>query len=896
MKKGISLTLALLMAFSFAACKEEPQAPEHTHTYATDWTQGAGSHWHAASCDHTTEKSDEAYHTDADKDGDCDVCGYVDTEHTHKYEAAWTTDATDHWHAASCDHTALIVDKAAHTANVLGECSVCGYQVSATDVSTAEKAIAVALYQKSLVKFGELMEGEMFSDVDVDYGAYSTEKYVEATYTFGDGAYYEEKSENESVDYATVDDFDENYAKEIKTDYFLNGEEAYGVQTEYNVIWEDYNKKDEVVAASLENLNGYNVVGGDYGLDENAYGMEALAAATYEKKTKDLTAAEIEAAVEPYGLAVDFEYGYEFEVFNGVTVKKVQVVFSLNEESYFLDAIAVAAYTYDDAKESDTDEDWDFAIDDNDTPEEPSDDTYTMNPELGQPDKMNVMYAYQYANHKFAPDVAYAESFKIVDDLGEEVTSLEVDAKSGTVNLYLSDVAPWTANLGIDTVTISVDKENGLGAYIPYGRTDVINLSPNEVGEYVVTVSTANVTKTINVSVTMPETTSFDVYTIGTAIETDWRGNETELYPALVDANTIEAYVGDEVGFFTVANGDVENSTWLDNGFTYEVTSGEAENVTVNVDGTSLDGVYYYMSNYGSYGAFGESDGDMNNAVFAAAGTYVITLTSTANTELSDTLTVNVQAKPTTAEIKTVLAAIGTKYAVVEDGEDVVTVTVTPDTQATADEIKGTITLVSVEDVEGTPTTVTDVYNYSVSNYEFTLTLATDDTKEVFYSYYGTQYDYSFYFNNSYEVCFGYYDDWSGAWTKVDLLTEDEYNWLLEKAEVLADLMGVTYTDANGNTLMITSRYNPMTGGSVTYGAYTNTTEATDATFGVEISKNGDNTYTIAVSDIQEGYADNGLASEFESVTEIVVAADLSTYTVTIGGDSVVFNAPAAQS
>ncbi len=107
---------------------EEPQ--EHEHTYAPGWTS---DHWHAATCEHTSEKGSFAAHTDADKDGKCDVCGYVieeQQEHEHTYAAGWTSDETGHWHAATCEHTDEKGSFAAHTdADKDGKCDVCGYVI-----------------------------------------------------------------------------------------------------------------------------------------------------------------------------------------------------------------------------------------------------------------------------------------------------------------------------------------------------------------------------------------------------------------------------------------------------------------------------------------------------------------------------------------------------------------------------------------------------------------------------------------------------------------------------------------------------------------------------------------------------------------------------------------------
>ena len=96
----------------------------HIHKFATDWTKDETNHWHAATCEHTTEVSGKAKHSFGDwtvtkeateeaegsKERSCSVCGYKATEaieklaHTHKFATAWTKDETNHWHAATCEH------------------------------------------------------------------------------------------------------------------------------------------------------------------------------------------------------------------------------------------------------------------------------------------------------------------------------------------------------------------------------------------------------------------------------------------------------------------------------------------------------------------------------------------------------------------------------------------------------------------------------------------------------------------------------------------------------------------------------------------------------------------------------------------------------------------------
>ncbi len=100
--------------FGVASCGEKPSSSEsetktttktetpsiHTHTFASGWSKNETEHWHAATCEHTTLKDGVAPHVyDDDKDATCNVCGYTRTiVHVHEFETAWTTNETEHWH------------------------------------------------------------------------------------------------------------------------------------------------------------------------------------------------------------------------------------------------------------------------------------------------------------------------------------------------------------------------------------------------------------------------------------------------------------------------------------------------------------------------------------------------------------------------------------------------------------------------------------------------------------------------------------------------------------------------------------------------------------------------------------------------------------------------------
>lgn len=68
-KMIVALLIALMMSFTvvLAACG-------HTHKFSKEWSSDAANHWHAATCEHTDEKADLAPHAWGN-DGKCTVCG-----------------------------------------------------------------------------------------------------------------------------------------------------------------------------------------------------------------------------------------------------------------------------------------------------------------------------------------------------------------------------------------------------------------------------------------------------------------------------------------------------------------------------------------------------------------------------------------------------------------------------------------------------------------------------------------------------------------------------------------------------------------------------------------------------------------------------------------------------
>ena len=133
----------------------------HQHVFSEEFEADDYNHWHKASChpeivtgieEHTYEANWTIEVTPTEttkglKSRKCTVCQHVQkveidmTQHAHTYAAAWSTNASAHWHAATCEHSDSMDAYGAHqfgqpvvvpsTESKQGSetytCSVCGY-------------------------------------------------------------------------------------------------------------------------------------------------------------------------------------------------------------------------------------------------------------------------------------------------------------------------------------------------------------------------------------------------------------------------------------------------------------------------------------------------------------------------------------------------------------------------------------------------------------------------------------------------------------------------------------------------------------------------------------------------------------------------------------------------
>lgn len=130
MKQVFALLLCLItLTVLLAACDKEE--PPHEHSFDATWIYDETQHWHAATCEHTELESDRGDHVDADGNDICDVCGYI-KDHTHSFEETWSWGESTHYHKSACGHN-VKQDEAKHAdENNDAICDVCTYDYDHT--------------------------------------------------------------------------------------------------------------------------------------------------------------------------------------------------------------------------------------------------------------------------------------------------------------------------------------------------------------------------------------------------------------------------------------------------------------------------------------------------------------------------------------------------------------------------------------------------------------------------------------------------------------------------------------------------------------------------------------------------------------------------------------------
>ena len=438
MKKLVYVVLCLALIFALAACAE------HEHTYNTEqWASNAYGHWHVANCEHTDEVADVAAHTDANNDGTCDICAY-NGGHEHGYQDSWDSDATDHWHSSECGH-AVVADKAAHTYNEVGVCTVCGYEVGVSPETVAE-AIELGVKQAGAVKDGMITINSE--------NAYASNKET-IKYQISTGKFYANILSDSGM-------MDGGYGDMVwvneKTEQWIGLKEdgsVYGY-TYVDGVLQAMQQYDETngVGIDTDSVKGYtfeSVIG--YG--DRYIGVDGLVSGLYELGAEYSNNNDI--ATEVVDGVYSFEYSFVFEGEYSLNYYTVAVSFELADD-YYIDNVAVTINLYSEGDMVGCPE-----MPSNLTEEEQTAweyEYYTLT-EGAEPTTVAV-FAIDQNNEMdltYTPEVVEVSEFSLADANGDAIES-NLNVILGVNKYFTIEVnAPETAVLALSDVVIKLDGE-----------------------------------------------------------------------------------------------------------------------------------------------------------------------------------------------------------------------------------------------------------------------------------------------------------------------------------------------------------------------------------------------------------------------------------------------------
>ncbi len=671
----------------------------HTHAFDTSsWKTDATKHWHSATCEHTTVLADVDGHKDENIDGTCDVCGY-NGGHVHTFESVISYDATNHYFKSTCFHN-VVDGKEAHDFNEANVCKDCGYAQALTQLpETVEEAVELGVSQKVFAKSGYISNSDYS---EMNYTGNASSKY----YVYGDNFVYVKNG---------VDSYGS-----ITEEYYAGNEEVV-----YGLMVQDGADPYSAYGTTDLNLNGpvmpKDFIGG-YGYESDFYGVEDLVASLYEMASANENYDFQEAAEDGmYG----FMFGYVLQQGEDTSLYMISTFFTLSAKYGYIESVQVMSKLYQNYYDYENernvvqveelvlvDEDGEPVLDEN---EEQI--TYFA-PVI----EYNYSTIYSVAisqfdvapaiENPFKPEDVIPTSIDYVDEDGESYAE-DINVEIGTALVMNVVTLPETAMLKLFEETAVVEVEaldeeatgSGFVQYdFTYDMTVIVNFHGATIGEtYLLTIDIAGFYNeyTITITEAIP-----DELFVAKVMQGEYSWDAVEV------TDSVTTYVGPF--YFVAETNKVASAEYaISGGLDIEqAIDSYEENITVWVD------------NYNTYLR-------VKKITFAEVGTYTLTITSGLNDELTKTLTINVVEAPSVAEILNAtweISKLATEY---EDGAIISAVFENDADNTTADTIVGTITVeytylpseMAVNFGGQTEATYNTVFNYSYSVAGTTLTV-----------------------------------------------------------------------------------------------------------------------------------------------------------------------------
>lgn len=776
------------------------------HEYSTLWSVNGTHHWHAVTCNHTIAPADRAEHTDADNDGVCDVCEYLDHEHTydhdkwvfddhghwhaadcgcslkadesahedanndgacdtcawndgceHPVDDAWTYNDTHHWHGVICTHKIEPADKVPHSDyNLDGNCDACGYfdfthQHTYSDVLTAgfnSHYYAASCEHKNARKGEELHVDENGDELcDECGGVVSLEILINKVTSDASAA---------QVSGGTVTNTNTYYFSEEPTvnteSIFYEFGQGYlhtddGVYQRWFTLLDDgtvFGARMIDGAYEAEDASGDNMLGYYFNGHFLYYNIEAYGVESLLYNTYAF-AQENGQGLDGYYDAARNTYYVSFMYNNGYgSLYDVSIDF-VTGEGNVIKSMHIHSTVYASFTEAEDGSVYPTAGASKDYEYD-----IAITQQIGARDAVN----------EHGPEVFLFESYDFADENGTLYSDTILLAPGESVKLYFANVKPGTASAKLDAMNVKVDGNSSqIYQYLAWAG-DHIFVKGIAAGTYTLSVTSANLSKQVTIVVGTPELQSLTpmIY------YKDYAG----IYSTTV-GNTYTVYQGHTLYFAAMANPSAANA-----GFTASATQGTLGSANI---------------------PYGSTEISVSTFKADAVGTYTITLTSTEKDGVSTTLTVEVVPEPTVGEILngSFMADIYDFNASSYSTTDIL-VTFTPASQGA---LNGTVTVVR----NGSET---EVLNYTYENGEIVLTHASGDVL-----------GYTLALNDQYSVTLGWkYNDtdyeqimleysytnrvYSETWVSADEMPEGDvflYTFVFGDQGYVYDAVNYTYPD-----------------------------------------------------------------------------------------------------